>query len=376
MLNKFRYIIFPLLFTVLYLGAADKPADVITKSFRAAKGGKLHANLNPGEIFVNTWDKDEVLVKVDGLDEDEAMELKLSQKGNTIEVEYEGSWGWGSNADYYFTVPETFDIELNTTGGDIEIGNDLTGNAILKTMGGDVTLMSIDGNLKIETMGGDIDLNDVTGNAFIATQGGDISARNLTGTSSEVKTMGGDIVIGIINKVKEVVTYGGDITIDECRSNIEIATFGGDIDVKKAMNGVKAKTYGGDIYISEANGFVDASTGGGNINLYNITGAVKARTGAGSIYVDLNPTNIDKSDIRTTAGNVELVLNPNARATVEAEVEAYGWGKNRENNIISDFQGKITEKRNDLIGIYEINGGGALIEIEATNGTIYIKKGR
>ena len=63
-----------------------------SRSLNVSKGGKLEVRLDIGEIIIRTWDKNEVYVKYE--DWDEENELRITQKGNTIEMEsvsYEGS---------------------------------------------------------------------------------------------------------------------------------------------------------------------------------------------------------------------------------------------------------------------------------------------
>ena len=230
-----------LLVSALLLAKAPQQ-EVITKTFAAEKGGTLEVNLNPGEIFVKTWSKNEVLVKIDGLDDREAEELRFQERNGNVSVEYEGEWGWGKNADYYFTIPEIYTLDISTTGGDIVFHNDIDGNVKVQTMGGEIELLSVTGDVSLETMGGEITVGDIDGSSYISTQGGDIKAGNLKGRSREIKTMGGDISIQSVNEIRQVTTYGGEIKINSVNKNIEVTTFGGDIKVAECKEGIKANT--------------------------------------------------------------------------------------------------------------------------------------
>lgn len=370
MLHK-RFVLILLFAATMILAAKSPQQKVITKTLTVEKGGTLEVNLNPGDVYVKTWDKNEILVKVDGLDEDETDELRITQKNGNVEIEYDGRMGWGRSAEYYFTIPNAYSIDVNTTGGDIAIQDNVKGSVQLQTMGGDIDLRSVDGNLKVETMGGDIEMSNATGEAYISTQGGNIKVGKLSGSTKEIKTMGGDISIDEVAKIGKITTFGGDISIRTANNRLECTTFGGNIEIDECKESVKADTYGGNVLIRGANGDVDVSTGGGNITLKNITGTITARTGAGDVYAELNSDSRKSSIIRTNSGSIEFYVIGNSQMTISAQVDSYHSGSG---TIQSDYEGKISKNRGDMKGEFEINGGGVEVKLRATNGTIIINK--
>lgn len=366
---KITTIIF-LLFAIS-LTSAELQQEVITKTLTAKKGGTLEVKVNPGDIQINTWEKSEVLVKVDGLDRDDKKALKLNEHNGNVTVNYTGKWGWGRNAEYSITVPKNYNLDLHTTGGDIKIETDINGNVTVNTMGGDIELESVSGDVKLETMGGDVLLNDVGGTTYISTQGGDIEVGNLIGFVEGIKTMGGDIEINSIAKSKKITTFGGTIKVNSAKEKLEVTTFGGNIELGRCLNGVDASTHGGNIIIDEAIANVDVSTGGGNISLHKIDGEVRAKTGAGNIYLGLQSLT-GKSSLRTGSGDIQLRLSSEVEAEVYADVESYN--RNGKDLIKSDFEGRISTERHNVIGQFEINGGGPEINLRVNNGTVSIKK--
>ncbi len=371
MIKKYN-IIFFFLVTAIITGADFPQKEAITKTVKAEKGGTLEVKLNPGDVSIRVWDRNEVLVEVDGLDDDESDELRITERNGNVKVTYEGKWGWGRSANYYFTIPSTYNVDVYTTGGDVDLHNNIDGYLNVQTMGGDIDLQSVNGDVNLETMGGDITLEDVGGKSYISTHGGDIKIGKLLGITKEIKTMGGDITINTVGEVKNVTTYGGDILISKATKNIELTTFGGDIEVLSSEEGVKAETYGGSILISGASGLVDVSSGGGNITLKNISGAVRARTGAGDIHVELKTSSNRESDIRTASGDIELYVLAGSKMTINAQVDSY-WGDGK-GLIKSDYEGTISKNRGDVDGEFKVNGGGAEVKLRVTNGSILIKK--
>jgi len=348
--------------------------DVITRTLPINKGGTLEVELSQGDIQIETWNKNEVQLKVDGLsDDDDKLELKST--GNYVSIKYKSRWGWGGkSADYYLSVPSDININVTTFGGDIDIYNDINGDVSLKTMGGDISVSDIKGDAKLETMGGDITFKNIAGSALISSQGGDLRGENINGPGSDVKTMGGDIRFNKVKDVRKITTFGGDINVKESVGDVELTTFGGNIRLERGENSVKAKTSGGNIYIGKANGKVDVNTGAGLIELNQITGNIIAKTSAGDIYVDFIPSGNQTSELRTNAGNIVLTLPSNTKTEVEAEAFIPGVRRESGRSIISDFSGDVIERHGKVLGNFVINGGGNKIYLKTTSGEIQIKK--
>jgi len=144
-----------------------------TKSFNVSKGGKLYINVNPGQIKISAWDKNEVVVKVRGLEEDELENVSMTMSGNTVTVKYNPEWGWGEDAGFIVTVPSQFNIEAKTSGGDVDINSDISGDVEVSTMGGEISVKYIKGKTKLSTQGGDVKVGNVYGSLSLNTMGGE-----------------------------------------------------------------------------------------------------------------------------------------------------------------------------------------------------------
>jgi len=350
-----------------------------TKSFNVSKGGKLVVNVNPGEIKINTWEKNEVVVKIRGLEEDELNNVTMNQSGNTVSIRYKPDWGWGNDAEFIFSIPSQYNIEVKTSGGDISINSDITGEVDLNTMGGEIVAKNIKGNSKLNTQGGDILLGNIDGNLNVNTMGGDIKIGDVKGESTRLNTMGGDIRIGVAKSELKATTFGGNIEINGVGGNADVNTMGGNIQVQNVEGNVKLDTKGGNVRARNVKGSVSAVTFAGQIDLTNITGSVDAKTMSGSITVDINPAQNTKSRITTQNGEIEIILPSTAKAEIEAEIRTWGnWGIVRDSyNIKSDFKANdSSDSENDkrVKKLYIINGGGGKIEAKATNGNISIRK--
>ena len=163
-------------------------------------------------------------------------------------------WNWNGDrlrVKYVVTVPERFDVDLQTSGGSISV-EDLEGTVETKTSGGSLSFGMIRGDITGRTSGGSISLNGTSGSADVHTSGGSISLGKVAGT---VKAH----------------TSGGSISIDEVSGTIDARTSGGSIQAaltEQPAGDSELRTSGGTITVRLADGIgldVDAKTSAGRV---------------------------------------------------------------------------------------------------------------
>lgn len=349
-----------------------------SKSFTVSKGGLIEVSIDGGDVLVNTWDKNEVFVKAEGIDEDDLDRLKMAQSGNTVRVELRRRWSWSRNSRFEISVPTQFDTDLNTAGGRLEIRGNLSGTIKGKTSGGDIMLRNVGGRVDMSTSGGDIRTGDIQGDVRLRTSGGDIELGKVGGEVN-VSTSGGDIRVQSVGRKLSASTSGGDIIVGDVGGEASVSTAGGDVKVRSVSGSVRISTAGGDIVLSSGSGMVEAKTAGGDIRLDDISGSVEAKTAGGDVTARLNPSGKGRSRLATAGGEVTLYLPDDAKATVEALIRLEGWWRSKkgEYRVNSDFKADYYQSDDDSREIrakYTINGGGEVITLETVNSDIYIKK--
>jgi carbon monoxide dehydrogenase subunit G len=178
-------------------------AKTINKSFDVKQGGKLALEADVGSIHIDTHNKNTVLVniEIDGENEDK-VKVSFNHTNNKVAIDSEfdrsGNGFFGGNyktkVRYTVTLPEKFNVNLDTSGGSINIEN-LTGKVDAHTSGGSISLERIQGVVDIKTSGGSITLDDISGPIDAHTSGGSIKVKlpkNPT-SDSEIRTSGGSI---------------------------------------------------------------------------------------------------------------------------------------------------------------------------------------
>lgn len=130
---------------------------------------------------------------------------------------------------------------------------------------------------------------------------------------------------------------------------------------------LKVGNTNGEIDIIDINGNADIETTNGKIIIDKLTGEVEARTTNGSIEVDLDAfSGEDEVDLSTTNGSIRLYLPAGSGFEVRAQTT--------NGSVVSDFdvdERRRDRKRRSLRGA--TNGGGPMISMETTNGSIYLR---
>jgi DUF4097 and DUF4098 domain-containing protein YvlB len=379
MKRKLFFTVFMALLVAAPVVAQKEERGVRSRSFSVVKGGKLNVSVSSGDIRVSPWNKAEVYVQAEGIDEDDLDRLKITQAGNNVYVEFRPRRSsWSRSARFEISVPAEFNVEMKTSGGDLEITGPVNGQVSGSTAGGDISLAEVIGTLEMTTSGGDIRAGDIKGNAKLSTSGGDIVVKAVSGEAT-IRTSGGDISVGSVGKRLDAKTSGGDITIGDVGGDAKVSTAGGDVKVGKVSGAAQLSTSGGNVELRGASGSVIARTAGGDIRLHDITGSIEARTAGGDIRAELIPTGKGRSDLKTAGGDIKLWIPENAKATIEAIIVVQErWGsRRRKYEVRSDFKAEsyVEDKDEEEIRArYVLNGGGDTITLETVNSNIEIRK--
>ncbi|MEQ8954995.1 MAG: hypothetical protein RL120_12765 [Gammaproteobacteria bacterium] len=363
----------------------------IDQSFDVSGVGTLTIRSDAGPIEVSTGPAGSVRVRVRNPDD---FDVEFSQSGNNIDVIAEsdrgGFFGFGrSRIGFRVTVPENFNLDLDTGGGEIEVP-DMTGRIVVDTSGGRITIGDVTGEVSADTSGGRIQIGNVDGNVLADTSGGSIDIGDVTG-DVEADTSGGSIDIGNVGGDVLADTSGGNITVGETGGDVELDTSGGTIRAAWAQGPIEADTSGGNIFLAgsevsvyadtsggnieveRSNGAVTADTSGGNITIRQSVGPIRADTSGGRIDVELLPGGADSSVYLDTAGgDITVRIPANHSASIFANLEVTRRARD-DYRIYTDFPLSINEDDDgNIIGRGDINGGGDRIELETVNSDIHI----
>lgn len=307
-----------LLVTPIAHAAVDSP---IHRTFNVSSGGTLTLDTDIGDVRVNTGGSGVTVDVKRHARSEEIMrdfDVTFEQSGNdvTIRAKYDRgtsrwfNWNNDIDASFVITVPSTYNLRVNTSGGDVRIG-------------------------------------DISGQVY-------------------ARTSGGNLEIGKINGEVDGRTSGGDVTVDGATGRVDVRTSGGGVRIGAVTSSVQARSSGGSIEVRRVTGDLYAHTSGGGIVVEDAMGAVDAETSGGSIRARLSQQPRGDSRMSTSGGGITLSVAPN----VALDLDAHTSG----GDVDSDIPVTILGKQSDSSLQGKINGGGPRLVLRSSGGGIHVKR--
>lgn len=348
-----------------------------TRSFNVTPGETLEMSIRGG-IVLNPWTRNEVVVRATGIDDEDLPALQMVQAGSAVRVDFRLRGDGSKDAQFEVSLPAQFNINLRTSGGNIEIRNAMTGDLRGATSGGSIRLTDVSGKVDMKTSGGNIHAGNIQGDIVFRTSGGSIEL-GMVGGTAEVHTSGGNISVANVGKTLNAKTAGGNISVGDVGGQATVTTAGGNLAVGTVSGSADLKTAGGNIELRGGSGTITAKTAGGGINIKNVSGSVDAKTAGGNVEAELIPSGSGTSRLETAGGDVKLFLPEGAKASIDARIRIQGnWeSRSKKYEIRSDFPHQILQKDQDAEEIraaFLLNGGGERISLQTVNGNIEIRK--
>ena len=246
-----------LLYAVLFYSSSIM-ALTYQESFKVEIGGSLDIQTDVGSIAISTHKQPsiELTIKIESEDADKFTYHTELSKGNlSIIGKLPSNRHWIKNLRVQFelTVPENYNIELQTSGGSLSI-EDLTGEVNARTSGGSIRVGNIVGNVKLKTSGGSISTATISGDLNAHTSGGSIQTTINKQLKADAKftTSGGSITANLIDNIKidiDAATSGGRVKTDfEIDGKVKKQSISGKINGGGPK--LTLKTSGGSIKIN------------------------------------------------------------------------------------------------------------------------------
>ncbi len=293
----------------------------------------------------------------------DVLDFDITQVGETLTVHskpnywHPYNWIHFMKTSFRIYVPMSFDTEVITYSGDILIKN-LNGNHRFKTWGGDIALSEIEGKVVGITMGGAVEINKCKAEIESKTWGGNIRLNQNQG-NFKTNTSGGRIDISNHQGKIEAKTWGGNIYLNRNQGDMNISTAGGKIIIDHHEGNLKAKSWGGSLHVSEFVGDFECTTAGGSITLFRMDGNIGASTKGGKIKLHANSIK-EFIWLDTAGGNIHATLPFAYPMNLDAS------GSRVVAKDLRYFEGY--KSRGVISG--KINGGGAVVRIHTSGGTI------
>ena len=190
-------------------GAADAQptlttdiTDTVKEVFKVQQGGRLHVDIDFGNVVIETIDLHEVrielvrIVTAAGADDAkrvlERHEYDFDKRGNDVYVTSrytDGGMFWSRRSrdrmrlEARIQVPAQYDVDFTTGAGNVTLG-DLQGAISGRTGAGNIEIGAVRGPVDISSGSGNVAVNGCSGRISISTGAGNVNVQNAACTVS------------------------------------------------------------------------------------------------------------------------------------------------------------------------------------------------
>jgi TonB family protein len=270
-------------------------------------------------------------------------------------------------------IPRSFNLEINSGGGTIEV-QDIDGNIALQSEGGNISVGRV-GKGSVPDNAGSYAarakrdrLKPVLLAARIETQGGQISVGDVAGTL-RATTAGGHILTGKIDGDAFLRTGGGQIFTGRVAGQATLDSGGGNIQIESAGAGVTADAAGGSLVLRQAEAPLHATASSGGLTAWLNAAGAKATPRSGA------PKSRQPSQLSSTGGNLVLYVPRNLAATIDARIEqSDGYRIFADPSLPVQISAQDSAQNERTIHYaVRLNGGGEILHLKAVSGNIVLR---
>jgi DUF4097 and DUF4098 domain-containing protein YvlB len=291
--------------------------------------------------------------------------LQVTTQGDTIVLTAPGG---AVMARVVVQAPRLAAVSIGTSDGTVE-AHGIDGSLDVNSRAGEIAVDRVRGRCTLSTGGGNMRVGTVDGPLMCTTGGGSITVKLARG-DARLETYGGDIVADQVDGELRAQTAGGGVHVRMAGGTVTAATGGGEIVIEKAKGIVTARNMAGPVQVGSAAG-VQCENASGGVRLSRIEGPMRVSTSMGNIVADLAGTHFAPSYLATASGDITVMIPSNLRVTVRAE----NGMADTMRRIISDFPAIASRRQGSrVVAQGAVNGGGPLLQISDTGGTIFIRK--
>jgi DUF4097 and DUF4098 domain-containing protein YvlB len=149
----------------------------------------------------------------------------------------------------------------------------------------------------------------------------------------------------------------------------KVSTSNGDIELKEIKGDAKVMTSNGDVDLKDVVGIVQVQTANGGIDIRGATVIIEARTSNGDILAQIRQILDGGVEIATSNGSIDLFVSGKLNADLNC---ATSMGEVSIDDI--GLQSRFTTRTGSSVQLRGLIGkGGALIQVQTSNGDIRLK---
>jgi len=150
-------------------------------------------------------------------------------------------------------------------------------------------------------------------------------------------------------------------------TDLWLLTTNGEVHVQGTSGRLDARTTNGDVEVTNVRGNVTLQTTNGGVHVTNLTGQAVAHTTNGAVVAQLRKLpGTGSVDLQTTNGNVEAYFDRDLKADLDASTT--------NGHVSVEFPVTATIAHGSRTFRGTIQGGGAKITIQTTNGNVEVRR--
>ena len=181
-------------------------------------------------------------------------------------------------------------------------------------------------------------------------------------------SMGAKFVVRVPHDIAldRIITSNGSIRVDEINGPVHVHSSNGSLNLSHIHGSVDAETSNSAIDVTELTGNAVLRTDNGHIHADHVNGLVEATSSNGAITLAFDTAPKNDVHVETSNSSIEISMPANSPARIRANTS--------NGSISSDFDvaGKDPDSKTHLGG--SVNGGGPLLDLNTSNGSIKIVK--
>lgn len=184
------------------------------------------------------------------------------------------------------------------------------------------------------------------------------------GLSAEIVSAAGKVKVGAVDGNLKIESSAGKIEVERVRGNLEARSSLGAIEVGSVFGSARIKASAGKIEVAQIRGAAEVESSLGEVVLLDCAGPVRAKVDKGRLKVNLAGVPSD-CDFEVSMGSAEIGITRRANFSLAAETSM--------GSIESDFPVAINKEMAEARANGPVNGGGPLVRIEASMGSIQVR---
>ncbi|MCU1262568.1 MAG: hypothetical protein JWO80_5453 [Bryobacterales bacterium] len=284
-------------------------------------------------------------------DADRNSQVKFVREGNQLIVRADQtrfSRDRRLSTDLDIKIPKGVSVEARGRSGDLTVSS-INGSVDIASDRGDVRLSGIGGNAKVDvTHSNLVRATDVKGALDVEGRGADVQLENVAGQVTINGAYSGTLEFKGIDKPLHFESEQTDLRIQQIPGNFTMDL--GDIRAQNIVGPLRLRTKSRDIHLAD------------------FSGPVEIDIERGDIVLAPGKLPIDKIDVHSRNGDVELTLPENARFDLKANTS--------QGEVHNDFGAAVKSENEGRSGsLRSVEAKGPSITISTERGAVTIRKG-